>query len=134
MLEDLNAQTGSGDPTSGEGPTADRETILMESGSIRLDGDTCGECAVSRGMTAISTDGQEVGWVAAVALDAGGRPTGVVVARPQTTLQYHLIPLNLISRIDDGQVLLRVRAEVARSLPPRNGQSTPQGNGPEDGG
>ncbi len=95
----------------------------MESGSIWPGGDDCGECRVSRGMPAISTDGHEVGWVAAIELDTAGKSTGVVMARPHTTLEYYHLPLGLISSVDDGQVRLRIRAEAARSLPRRNAGS-----------
>ena len=92
----------------------------MESGSIWPSGDGSSECRVSRGMPAISTDGQEVGWVAAIELDTAGHSTGVVMARPRMTLEYYHLPLGLISSVEAGQVRLRIRAEAAGSLPRRN--------------
>lgn len=95
MTEDRNEGVASGEPMHG-----DDQTILMESGSIRSDGN-CDECRVSRGMPAISIDGQEVGWVAAVVIDAEGASTAIVMARPQTTLEYyllHLVPWSCFSR------------------------------------
>jgi hypothetical protein len=100
-------------------PDEAQEPKLMESGNIRPDGDDRGECRVSRGMPAISMDGQEVGWVAAIELDTAGKPTGVVMARTRITLEYYHLPLGLISRVNHGRLLLQVEAEVARSLPRR---------------
>lgn len=121
MTEDHNTQSATGEPLDGGGD----EQILMQSGSIRPDEDACGECRVSRGMPAISTDGQEVGWVAAIELNAAGKSTGVVMARPHMTLEYYHLPLSLISSVGDGQVRLRIRAEAARNLPRRNAGSNP---------
>lgn len=120
MIEDHDKQSAAGEPLQDEGTSP----ILMESGSIRPNGDDCGECRVSRGMPAISTDGHEVGWVAAVVLDTAGKSTAVVMARPHTTLEYYHLPLDLISRVNDGQVWLRIRAEAARGLPRRDAGST----------
>lgn len=108
------------------------EAILMESGSIGTAGEACGECRVNRGMPAISTDGHEVGWVAAVALDRGGHSTGVLVARPHTTLEYYLVPLSMIGGVNEGHVLLRIGAEAALSLPRRVAGSMPLNRTEED--
>lgn len=104
---------------------------LMESGSVRPDGDGadgadgCGDCHVRRGMPAISADGEEVGRVAAVVLDAAGRSTGLVMARWQTTLEYCHLPVGVISQVREGRVVLAISAEVARTLPPRHPGPTP---------
>ncbi len=121
MTEDHNKQRVTGEPLDGEGD----EQILMLTGSIRPGEDACHECWVSRGMPAISTDGQEVGWVAAIELNAAGKSTGVVMARPHMTLEYYHLPLSLIGSVGDGQVRLRIRAEAARNLPRRNAGSKP---------
>lgn len=122
MIEDYDRQIAAEEVVHDEG----RGPVLMESGSIRPAGDDCGEYRVSRGMPAISTDGHEVGWVAGVELDAAGKSTGAVMARPQTMLEYYYLPLHLIGSVNDGQVRLRIRAEVARSLPRRNAGSKPE--------
>ena len=122
MVEDHNNQLSIGEPLHDTG----NERILMESGSIRPDGDGCGEYWVTRGMPAISTDGQQVGWVAAIELDAAGRSTEVVLARLRMTLEYYHLPLGFIGSVGDGQVRLRIWAEAARSLPRRNAGSKPQ--------
>lgn len=119
MSKDHNKQRGTGEALHDEA----YEPKLMESGNVRPDGGGCGECRVSRGMPAISIDGQEVGWVAAVELDASGRPRGVVMARTHTTLEYYHLPLGLIRSVDHGRVLLQIGAEAARSLPRRNAGS-----------
>jgi hypothetical protein len=68
-------------------------------------------------MPAISTDGHEVGWIAAVMLDAAGQSTGIVMALPHATLEYYHLPLGLISSVGNGQVRLtdtgRGRSEPA---------------------
>lgn len=120
MNEDHQSGAASGEPSPGR-PDSD---ILMESGSIWLHGDVCGECRVQRGMPAISTDGEEVGWVAAVMLNPEGLSTALLMARPQATLEYYLVPLGLISRVEGGQVLLRMPAQTVQTLPHRNGAST----------
>jgi hypothetical protein len=74
-------------------------------------------------MPAISRDGLEVGWVAAIEVDTSGRPAGVVMARTRTTLEYYHLPLGLISSVNDGRVLLQIRADAARSLPRRDAGS-----------
>ncbi|MGE5140577.1 MAG: hypothetical protein ACM3JD_14010 [Rudaea sp.] len=91
----------------------------MEAGSIHLDGEECQECRVSRSMPVISADGEQVGWVAAVSLSDGGESAAVLLAHPQTTLQYYLLPPSLIARVTDGRVLLRVSARAAQALPRR---------------
>jgi hypothetical protein len=116
MIDDRNEGIAAGEPPNDEGS----EPILMESGSIRPDGDDCEECQVRRGMPAISTDGHEVGWIAAVMIDAAGQSTGILMARPHATLEYYHLPLRFISSVCDGRVRLRIRAEAARSLPRRN--------------
>jgi hypothetical protein len=59
MIEDHNTQIAPGEPCPDEG----NGPILMESGSIRPGGDGCGDCRVTRGMPAISMDGQgSAGW------------------------------------------------------------------------
>ncbi len=121
MLEDLEEGTTSGEPTAGGGG----RSKLMESGSIRPNGGACGEYTVRRGMPAISADGEEVGWVAAVELDAAGTSTGLIMARPQMTVEYYHLPPAMIRRVDEGQVLLGIPARAARSLPRRNAGSTP---------
>ncbi len=120
MTEDLKPGAAPGKQAAG-GPDSD---ILMQSGSIQMHGDVCGECRVQRGMPAISTDGEEVGWVAAVMLNPEGMSTAVLIACRLATLEYYLVPLSLISRVEDGQVLLRIPAQAARTLPHRNGAST----------
>lgn len=119
MIEDHKGQLSVGEPLNDEG----HGRILMESGSIRPDGEGCNECRITRGMPAVSLDGHEVGWVAAIELDTAGRSTGVVMARPRMTLEYYHLPLGLIGSVGDGQVRLRIRAEGARALPRRNANS-----------
>lgn len=76
MLDDFEEGTTSGEPSAGGGG----RNKLMESGSIRTGGGACGECSITRGMPAISADGEEVGRVAAVVLDAAGTSTGLVIS------------------------------------------------------
>lgn len=121
MLEDFAEGTTSGEPTAG----GDGQHKLMESGSIQPKGGACGECPVRRGMPAISADGEEVGRVAAVVVDAAGTSTGLVISRPQMTLGYYHLPLAMIRGVDEGRVLLAIPAKAARSLPRRNEGSTP---------
>ena len=102
------------------GPEGEREqAILMQSGNITPAAG--GESRVTRGMPAISADGREVGWVAAVVMDGrGGDSRGLLLARPRTTLEYYLVPSGSIRSVNDGQVLLGIRAEAAWSLPRRD--------------
>jgi hypothetical protein len=119
MTEDRSRQCATGEALHDKS----NPQVLMESGSVRPGGDECGECRVTRGMPAISLDGQEVGWVAAIELDTTGRSTGLVMARPRTTLEYYYLPLALVSSVIDGRVLLQIRAVAARDLPRRRAGS-----------
>jgi hypothetical protein len=117
MSKDRDEETAAGAPA----PGCD-QTVLMESATV-TPGDG-GEYLVSRGMPAISTEGQEVGWVAAVVMDARGASTAVLMARPRTMLEYYVLSPGLIERVNDGHLLLGIRAEATWSLPRRSTSST----------
>lgn len=107
-------QNCSGPAAPGEGSAAENWERLMEAGYVHLEGEVCQQCLVTRSMPVISADGEQVGWVAAVTSADRGQPASVLLAHPETTLQYYLLTPAMIARVADGKVLLRVSAQAAR--------------------
>lgn len=79
-----------------------------------------GETAVDvcRGMTVRAREGHDIGYVAAVVTEAPATDvTHIILGYCQAASDYRLIPVSLVSEVDDDTVRLRVSAQEAAHLP-----------------
>ena len=98
---------------------------LTEAGQkLMVHGFVCPEssCAlsieVSRGMSILSNEGFDVGHVAAVILDSHTqKATHILLCRLPERRGYWMIPVDLISEVQDGIVRLSIPGNVVGALP-----------------
>ena len=98
--------------------SGDQDLDLVVSGLIYLEqaGDVAIE--VRRGMVILTAEGREAGKVAAVIIGRQPRQvTHVLLGRLRQALEYRQVPLELIERVQEDRVLLRVVYQFVDSLP-----------------
>ena len=75
---------------------------------------------VRREMTLFGSDGAAMGTVAAVVVDhATQKTTHILLCRLRPDLEYRLVPLTLIERVDEDAVQLRIPSPDVNQLPRR---------------
>ena len=90
---------------------------MMVSGQFHLKGTDGPPVEVRRCMAVLSSDGHELGMVAAVCLDPQTQEvTAVLLGRLPVTSDYRLIPIELIEHVSEDAVHLRITAESVREL------------------
>lgn len=90
---------------------------LLVCGLVQLSRDS-DPVEVRRGMPVLAQDGHEVGAVAAVVLDCRNRKvTDVLFGYVPPTTTYHLVSPDLIGKIDESRLWLRVTIKDLANLP-----------------
>lgn len=93
---------------------------LLVSGWIHLEPPGSGPVEVRREMIVLGRDGVTMGSVAAVVVDCATQATThVLLGRLAPDLEYRLVPLSLIERVDEAAVRLRISSQGVSQLPPR---------------
>lgn len=108
----------SGDKNS---KTIDQAQRLFERGLIRLEQTNGLTVEVTRGMAILANEGQEVGKLAAVVVEADSQKVShLLLSRLRLSPEYRLIPVNLIEQISRETILLGVGGQIVESLPVRH--------------
>lgn len=93
------------------------ENRLMVAGMVCLKGTEGTPVEVRRCMAIFSGDGRKLGMVAAVCLDVHTQDVvAVLLGRLPETVDYRLIPTDLIERVSEDVVHLRIPAESVEEL------------------
>lgn len=91
---------------------------FLESGSIYIDQAHEMMVEVRRGMTILTTEGQEAGKVAAVIINRHDREvTHILLSRVSQIPEYRLVPIDFIEQVREENVLLLIFKQVVNSLP-----------------
>lgn len=106
--------------------TNEQSVALMESGSLTVHNldDVEGSAGagsgaeVHRGMSVQTGEGHMAGRVAAVVLDQEQQKvTHILLMRERHLLEYRLVPVELIEKVGEEAVLLRIFQSVVENLP-----------------
>lgn len=90
---------------------------LMASGLIRLDRDGDQTMDVRRGMSIWSSDGQEIGKVAALVVDHDSEQVShILLGRLPEVLGYLCVPVDLIKSVEDDAVYLVITSQEIENL------------------
>ena len=93
---------------------------LFERGLVYPEQKESSPVEIRRGMTILTQDGQEVGRVAAVVLEADHQNvTHILLARLHLTPDYRLVPIKFIKHVSEETVLLHIDSEAVERLPHR---------------
>ena len=96
----------------------DQNTELTVSGAICPTQESTVFVEVRRGMTILTSEGDEAGKVAAVIVDKHEkRVTHILLSRPSNRPEYRLVPLVLIVQVHEEQVRLCIFSQVVNTLP-----------------
>ncbi len=110
-------------PIAVPAPDADKANSpprLLVSGRIHLGPPDCAPVEVRREMTLCGNDGVAIGIVAAVVVDQATQAvTHILLGRLHPKLEYRLVPLTLIERVDADAVQLRISSPDVSRLPRR---------------
>jgi len=98
---------------------ADQPEKLMVHGLVYLKQGDGAPVEVVRGTPVLTEEGWEVGKLAAVRVDRHQRVTHLVLGLPRTALDYRLAPVELVQRVDEEGISLRLSSQAVESLPPR---------------
>lgn len=103
-----------------ESSVADSSHKLLVSGWIHLGPPGGIPAEVRREMSIVGSDGVLMGTVAAVVVDAATqKTTHILLCRPHPDLEYRLVPLTLIERVNADAVQLWISSPAAKQLPRR---------------
>jgi sporulation protein YlmC with PRC-barrel domain len=97
---------------------------LMESGLIRPVLGSEVPMEVRRGMAIRTSEGREVGRVAAVVIDGPTREvTHIILGRRPQTVEYRLVPIGLVEEVATEAVVLGILNPLVEELPEYHGAS-----------
>ena len=99
---------------------ADSLQKLLVSSWIHLGPPDCASVEVRRTMPVFDSEGVEVGTVAAVVVDQATQATmHLLLCQLHPNLEYRLVPLTLIGRVDETAVQLQISSSDVNLLPRR---------------
>jgi sporulation protein YlmC with PRC-barrel domain len=100
------------------GHYSDEDLKIMSKGNVRLHQQSQIQAAVERGMVVLSSTGDELGRVAAVAIHKKkGRGVYLILGHLPDEPRYQCLPVSWIERVEEETVVLNVGKEVVLALP-----------------
>ena len=98
--------------------TTNQVQRLFEYGLVYLESKDSSPVEIKRGMTILTKDGRDAGWVAAVVLDGTNQNVShILLTHLHLSPDYRLVPINLIQQVSQETVLLHVDREAVEGLP-----------------